>query len=357
MSEIPERPEDITPDLISRAFASAHPGAEAAKVAVVDAHSGTTGRARLRVDWQNAAGAPSAVFAKLAPTDPIQREMVISTGMGRREARFYADVAADVPVRVPTPYWSTWNEQGSAYLMLMEDLGDSGCTFPSWKDPQVSDYARRMMESLAQLHAHFQESPRFDADLAWIEPPMRGAIGPLLVKSALEQFGDEMPPAFHEMARIYLEHTEALCDRLDEGSPTLIHGDSHLGNLLLDNRDGGRIGFLDWACTAKAPGMRDVSYFLSSSISAELRRAEERDLLTLYLEGLERAGGTAPSFDEAWLQYRLYAACGWIAATATAAAGSRMQALEIGMRSMKRSTTAIADLETPALFRKELGLS
>ena len=103
--------------------------------------------------------------------------------------------------------------------------------------------------------------------------------------------------------------------------------------------------------------MRDVSYYLSSSISAELRRAEGRDLLTLYLEGLERAGGTAPSFDEAWLQYRLYAACGWIAATVTAAAGSRMQALEIGMRAMKRSTTAIADLETPALFRKELGLS
>jgi hypothetical protein len=342
--------------LISQAFSSRHPGAEAASVSVVDAHSGTTGRARLQVDWKNAAGAPAAVFAKLPPTDPIQREMVISTGMGKREARFYADLAPDMPVRVATPYWSAWNEDGTAYLMLMEDLGDSGCSFPSWKDPEVPDYARLMMESLAQLHAHFQESPRFDADLAWIEPPMRGAIGPLLVESALEQFGDEMPPAFHEMARLYMNHTEAFCDRLDAGSPTLIHGDSHLGNLLLDDRDGGRIGLLDWACTAKAPGIRDVSYFLSSSISTELRRAEERSLLALYLEGLGRAGGRAPSFEEAWLQYRLYVACGWIAATATAAAGSRMQPLEIGMRSMQRSTAAIVELETPELFRAELGL-
>ena len=354
MTEIPDRPEDITPDLISRAFAFRHPGAEAASVTVIDAHSGTTGRARLRVDWKNAAGGPAAVFAKLAPTDPIQREMVISTGMGKREARFYADVARDVPVRVPTPYWSAWNEEGTAYLMLMEDLNDSGCSFPGWRDTRVPDYARGMMESLAQLHAHFQDSPRFDTDLAWIEPPMRGAIGPLLTKSALEQFGNEMPPAFHEMARIYIEHTEAFCDRLDEGSPTLIHGDSHLGNLLLD---GDRIGFLDWACTAKAPGMRDVSYFLSNSISTELRRSQERSLLAVYLEALESAGGTAPSYEDAWLQYRLYAACGWIAATVTAAAGSRMQALEIGMRAMKRSTDAIADLETPDLFREELQLS
>ena len=354
---LPDRPEDITPDLISQAFASRHPGAEAASVTVVDAHSGTTGRARLQVDWKNAAGAPGAVFAKLPPTDPIQRQMVISTGMGKREARFYADVTADMPVRVATPYWSAWNEDGTAYLMLMEDLADSGCSFPGWKDKEVPDYARGMMESLAQLHAHFEESPRFEADLAWIEPPMRAAIGPVLVESALEQFGDEMPPGFHQMAHLYMEHTDAFCDRLDEGSPTLIHGDSHLGNLLLDDLDGGRIGLLDWACTAKAPGIRDVSYFLSNSISAELRRAEERSLLALYLEALERAGGTAPSFEEAWLQYRLYAACGWIAATATAAVGSRMQALEIGMRSMRRATDAIVDLETPELLRAELGLS
>lgn len=350
---IPNRPEDITPERISEAFASRHPGAEAAKVSVVDAHSGTTGRARLRIEWKDRAGAPTSVFAKLAPTDPLQRQMVVSTGMGKREARFYSELASDLPVRVATPYASAWNEDGSGYLMLMEDLAESGCTFPSWKGPEIPETARGMMDSLAQLHAHFQASPRFETDLAWIEPPMRSDIGPLLVKSAVEQFGDEMPRAFHEMARLYLEHTNALSDLLDEGTPTLLHGDSHLGNLLLD---GDRVGFVDWACTAKAPGMRDVSYFLSSSVPTELRRAEERSLIARYLEGLEGAGGRAPSFDEAWRQYRLCAACGWIAGSVTAAVGDRMQALEIGMRSMKRATDAIADLETPALFRKELGI-
>ena len=354
MTKIPERPEQIDPAWLSQAFQARQPGARATAVDVVDAHSGTTGRARLRVKWEDPTGLPSAVFAKLAPTDPIQREMVISTGMGKREARFYAVLAEDVPVRVPRPYGSAWNEDGSAYLMLMEDLADSGCRFPRWKDAAVPDYARWMMESLARLHAHFEQSPRFETDLAWIEPPMRSDIGPRLVGAALEQFGDEMPPAFHALARVYIEHTQDFCDRLDHGPPTLIHGDSHLGNLLLD---GERIGFLDWACTAKAPGMRDVGYFLSNSISTELRRSQERDLLALYLAALERAGGTAASFEEAWRQYRLYTACGWIAATVTAAAGSRMQALEIGVRSMERATAAVADLETSELLQQELGLS
>ena len=93
--DIPERAEDITPELITEAFADRHPGAIAHAVDVIDAHSGTTGRARLRISWHQDVGAPEAVFAKLAPTDPIQRQMVIFTGMGRREARFYAEAAQD----------------------------------------------------------------------------------------------------------------------------------------------------------------------------------------------------------------------------------------------------------------------
>jgi len=345
--------EEITPELVSRAFAGAYPGCDAETVEVLDAHSGTTGRARLRVDWRDAAGAPTAVFAKLAPTDPIQREMVVSTGMGKREARFYAEVAHDMPVRVAAPYASAWSDDGSAYLMLMEDLADSGCTFPSWKDPDIARHAVAVMDSLATLHAEFLESPRFVGDLAWIESPMRSDIGPLLVKSAVEQFGADMPPAFHELARLYMGHTEAVSDRLDQGRSTLIHGDCHLGNMLLD---GAEIGFLDWACTARAPGVRDVAYFLSNSIPTELRRAEERSLLRRYLSGLAGAGSEAPSFDDAFHEYRLQALNGWVAATVTAAVGSRMQAIEIGMRSMRRSTEAIVDLATPELLRQELGV-
>jgi len=205
------------------------------------------------------------------------------------------------------------------------------------------------MEELARLHSHFRRTERFAGDLAWIEPPMRSEFGPLMVRSAVEQFGEQMPAAFREMAQIYVEHPEALNDRLDSGVETLIHGDSHLGNLFLDRQ---RVGLLDWACVCRAPGMRDVSYFLCNSVSTELRRSEERSLIGHYLRCLDEP----IAFDEAWVQHRLYAVCAWIAATVTAAVGSRMQPIEVGMRSMRRATQALIDLDTPALLRAELSL-
>jgi len=174
-----------------------------------------------------------------------------------------------------------------------------------------------------------------------------------MVQEGVKQFGAEMPPEFHELADIYLHHTDPLCDLLDSGPQTLLHGDSHLGNTFFD---GETVGLLDWACTCHAPGIRDVSYYLCNSIPSEARRERERGLLERYLARLASAGGEAPAFDEAWRQYRLFAVCSWIAATVTAAVGSRMQPIEIGMRAMERATAAVVDLDTAALLREELGL-
>ena len=357
-TSIPERPENITPDHLTRAFAASHPGAEALNVEILDAHSGTTGRARLKLRWKQDVGAPEHVFAKLAPTDEIQRQMVIATGMGKREARFYAELAQDVPVRVAAPYFAEWNEDGTAYLMLIEDLAAAGCSFPSWKDAELPQYAAWMMDSLAQLHAGFWDSPRFATDLAWIDAPMRAEVGPLLVRSALEQFAGEMPTEFRALGELYVEHVEPLSDLLDAGPQTLLHGDSHLGNLFLESQ---RIGLLDWACTCRGPGIRDVAYFLCNSVPSELRRDNERAWLERYLTGLAAHGAPVlagkDAFDDAFDRYRRLAVTAWVAASATAAAGSRMQAIEIGMRSMKRATDAIIELGTIDLLRDELGLS
>ncbi len=174
-----------------------------------------------------------------------------------------------------------------------------------------------------------------------------------------------MPAAFTALGQIYIEHTDAVNDLLDSGPQTLIHGDSHLGNLFLQrsedaggegNGRAGEVGLLDWACTARAPGLRDVAYFLCNSVDSQLRRDREQALLSRYLTQLAAGGAPAPSQDEAFDRYRRYALCSWVAATVTAAAGSRMQSLEIGLRSMRRATDAIVDLETVELLRDELGL-
>ena len=351
---IPASINAITAAWLSQAVSIRYPHSITQSVEILDAHSGTTGRVRLRAAWNDDSDAPKSLFGKLAPTDPLSRQFVAMTDMGRREARFYAELATEVPVRVPRPIWSGWSESDEhGYFMLFEDLSQANCRFPTAQDDDALDSAEGMMDTLAKLHGQYWQSERFSKDLSWIEAPMRSEFGPRLVEQAIEQFGDRMPREFHELATLYLEHNEAVCDLLDSGPQTLTHGDSHIGNTFMDRDE---VGLLDWACVCRAPGIRDVSYFLCNSVSTKTRRERESKLLARYLAKLEESGGVATSFEEALRQYRRLATCSWIAATVTAAAGSRMQSIEVGLRAMTRATQAIADLGTPGLLRDELGV-
>jgi aminoglycoside phosphotransferase (APT) family kinase protein len=349
---IPEGVEAISPEWLNATLRGVAPDARASSVEVVDAHSGTTGRARLAVSWDSG-DLPSTVFVKLPPTEPLQRAMVVETGMGTREARFYRELAGEVPVRVPRPLGSWWTEDRRDYLMLIEDLKGSGCSFPGFESGADLAVVRSAVEGLARLHAAFWESTRFDADLAWVEPPMHSEMGPQLVARGAKDFGDEQPEAFHAMAELYTRNGAAFADRLAAGPQTLMHGDPHLGNLFLD---GGTVGFLDWACVCRGPGLRDVAYLLCASVETDLRRAEEEALLRGYLEALAVADAPAPGFDDAWREYRCFAAAGWVASVATFALGDALQSAEVGRRAMARANATVADLGTSELIRADLGV-
>jgi thiamine kinase-like enzyme len=326
-------------------------------VRVLDQHAGTTGRVRVALDYAGGARGPGSVFVKLPPFDAEQRAIVELTGMGRREARFYAELAETLPVRLPRPYHAEFDADGSGFVMVLEDLEASGCRFPAPDDPDAAERARRVVAGHACIHASLWESRRFETDLAWVEPPMRHELGALLVARSLELFSDEMPAAFREVGRLYVDHVNAICDLWEEGERTLIHGDSHIGNLFED-ASGAQpvIGFLDWAIVSRAPGIRDVAYYLSNSMPTELRRAQERDLLGRYRDGLVAGGVEAPDPDALWRRYRLHVAYSWVAAATTSAMGDKWQPKAVGMASMARATAAVADLGTVDLLRDALGL-
>lgn len=318
-------------------------GGAVGEVQVLDSHSGTTGRARLALRWSPGARAslPASVFVKFAPFDAEQRGFVAANQMGVREARLYRDLAGELPVRVPRPWYADFDAEGR-YVMVLEDLVASGCSFPSPKDPRVGEWAGRIVEQLARLHARFHESPRFAGDLAWLAERGTGAgdFGASLVKLALDRVGERLPPAFRRFAALYVERAPAIAALWNTGAATLVHGDPHLGNLFLD---GERIGFLDWGVTAVAPGMRDVAYVLCNSVPTELRRAHEREWLDAYRSALA-AHGVELAAGAAWEQYRLFAIYSWLAATATLAMGSKWQPEALALASTERATEALEDL-------------
>src|SRR3546814_14871415 len=57
---------------------------------------------------------------------------------------------------------------------------------------------------------------------------------------------------------------------------TLLHGDTHLGNIYL--LPDGRAGLLDWQLVVRGHHMHDVNYIVTTALSIGDRRNHERDL-------------------------------------------------------------------------------
>jgi len=340
-------------DLTAAWFAEAL-GRDVTGATLLDRSSGTTGRAHVALAGEP--GVPATVFVKLAPFDEGQRGFVTSVGMGVAEARFYRDLAPEIPVRIPGVWFA--DTDGDRYVMVLEDLVASGCRFPHPKDDDIAWRARDIVENMAALHAQFWESPRFEAggDLAWLAPKGTGAAGggATFVQMAVDNLGGQLPDEFHRLADIYLARNDDIVALWNSGPRTFVHGDPHMGNLFVDIAAGNRTGFLDWAMIGRSPGLRDVAYVLCNSIPAAVRATDERGWVEHYCELLARSGIELDP-DAAWDTYRLFAVYSWVSATSTAAMGSKWQPLHIGLGGTKRATAACEELRCVDLLEQLLG--
>ncbi|TDO15084.1 phosphotransferase family enzyme [Mycobacterium sp. BK086] len=343
---IPAAVDDLTPSWFSQAL-----GETVTAVEVLDAHSGTTGRARVRI---HSDALPPTLFVKLQPFTPEQQTFLRQVGLGVAEARLYANLGSELPVRIPR-VWHSAYETGGSFVMVLEDLEAAGCRFPTLGDDGMLDVARSAMTELAVLHATYR-----GREIPWLatpegmrrkpDDPKTAARRTHFIRLALDQFGEEMGPAFRRLAQLYIERSGDIVGLFGGGELTLIHGDTHSGNLFVD---GERTGFYDWAVVGRGPGMRDVAYFLCNSLSTSARRAEQDALVARYRSGLAERG---VGLDErtAADQYRLFSVYSWIAAVSTAAMGSQWQPIEIARAAMILTTTAIEDLGAVDLLEERL---
>jgi thiamine kinase-like enzyme len=345
---IPSSVDELTPEWFTEVL-----GASVDTVHLLDAHSGTTGRAR--VGLSGSSDLPETVFVKLQPFAEEQRRFLRQIGLGVAEARLYAKMGDGLPVRSPRVWHADYDVSDGSFVMVLEDLTASGCHFLTPNDDDIVDVAASTMDELATLHAEFQ-----GRDLEWLRTPSgmkrkpgdseTAARRAQFIVSALDQFADDMPSVFRTLGDLYASRSLDIVALFGEGERTLIHGDTHSGNLFVDR---GRTGFYDWAVAGRGPGVRDVGYFLCNSLPIQTRRAEEESLLARYRaaladKGVELDAATAHE------QYRLFAVYSWIAAVSTAAMGSQWQPIEVSLAAMASTTQAIEDLDSVGLLEDRL---
>ena len=356
MDRLPQSADEIDAAWLEGALAGRHPGVRVSRVEVVERHEATNGHARLRIAYDRAAGAPSAMFCKLLPSDPQRRPAVARTGMGRREALFYERLAASLSLRTPAVYAALHDDRDGSFLLLLEDLESTGCGVSDGTRGVAPAAAAGALEDLAALHLRFEDPARRREQAAWVPAPLGDtSYGTTLLRHGLAQHRDRLSRGFAEIAELYIGRAQALHALWQEGPTTVIHGDAHIGNLFDDH---GRTGFLDWGIVSLGTPLRDVSYFLNMALSIEDRRRHERELLRHYLDRRAGAAGAPIDFDEAWRSHRIHAAYTVVACCQIVTFPEKVsEARRIFSEAfLARAEAAIADLDARAALREAAGL-
>jgi hypothetical protein len=346
---VPATASDLTADWLSEVL-----GAEVVSIEVLDHAFATNQRVRIALTYATSGAGPASLFVKLAPLDPGHREMIGATGMGVREAEFYADIAPTVGLRVPRSYWSATDDDGN-FALLLEDLAAIGCEFSDGAWGVKADAAAVALEDLARFHGHFFDPQVRAAEAPWLvtKRPRMDAATAQLMRHVLDEHGDVLTPDYIAIGEMYVADHARIDDLWHEGPQTYVHGDAHIGNVFLD---GGRVGFHDWGMSRESTPLRDVSYFLTMTVDPQERRRSERDLLRLYLDALRAAGGPDIGFDDAWFVHRVQASY-TVVATFLAFMPSYLagDGQELGVALRTRSELALEDLEVVEATRRALG--
>jgi len=344
---VPDDVDGIDPEWLSAALEPQFPGVRVASVTVTGQRQVTNTHASLHIHYHSACGAPPTMFAKMLPSDPQRRIAIARTGMGEREVRFYERLAPDLPLRLPRDHVARVRDDGT-FVLLLEDLDATGCVISDGPMGVSIDAAARALEDLAALHLRFVDPKMRALQVPWI-PSMTSTsdYGSVMLRYGLDHHRDRLSDEFAEMAELCIAYPAELQELWHRGPQTVIHGDPHIGNLFLDDD---RVGFLDWGIINVNTPLRDVSYFLTMSLTVDDRRVAERDLLSHYLDVWHAGGGSLIPADEAWLTHRVHAGYTVLAScqvvTFPADATPRRQVFAAAF--LARAEAAVTDLEARA---------
>ena len=296
---------------------------------------------------------PKTAYAKLPCGEVGTRAFANAVGFWDTELTFCRSIASRVPIRVPKVYAAA--RRGARFVLLLENLHEvEGSRLFINRDMAAGttpERARMCIKTFAELHAAF----------SGLGEGEREAIFPIRLHTYLAPGGSEksralnasaIAPAHKAAPDIFTATHVDLCNRAIEkwdllmeawysGPLTLIHGDSHLANCFeYPTPDGPQMGMIDFQGMQWCKGIRDVQYFLINSLSPEVLKQHEEELIDYYISALAE-NGIALGRDDAVSQYRGYAFQTLMVAVVSIGLGSLTERQETVRTVLERSVAAI----------------
>ncbi|WP_244324446.1 ecdysteroid 22-kinase family protein [Mycobacterium timonense] len=319
-----------------------------------DVDHGTTTRARL--DITGASDLPSTAFVKLAPTRPVEYTFNRFMALAHNETEVYRRLHPELAAAMPAVYGAASDGRGRS-VIVMEDLAAAGASFPTVATGATADQALAVATTLAAFHQKFWMTRRFtDGDLLDFGPKKSRTVrvGPHtwhLLRTIPKDFHDIITPEVRAETKFLMDQRHSIAALIRTYPRTLIHGDTHLGNICFL---GERPVLLDWQVVSCGPAVKDLAYFAATSIDADTRRLIDKELVETYVNALNSDGVARLTYDQAWDSYRLLVFTGYIAAGITAAFGRRLQGDAPTRAGLDRTVQALHDLDSLDLLRRAL---
>jgi hypothetical protein len=304
----------------------------------------------VEIDYSGTVDLPDSFVAKMPAANPASRATARRGDLYRREHHFFTQLAPRHDLSIPRCWAARFDEGTYDFLLVLDrveplDAVDQivGCSV---------DRAEGTITELAKLHAGWWNDAGL-ARLDWLPTfatPERTANLTALARRGWPRLAEVAPDLLEtgdaEVGAAMSGQTPQLLTTLDAQTPTVIHGDARLDNLLFRRGETTPV-IIDWQGISRGPGMLDIGYFLTQSLTVQDRRRHGRRLVEHYRAELAQHGVDPPSLHELLATFALAARFSLIVACSVAALGplERGRVRNLARCMAQRSLRAIHDLD------------
>lgn len=310
MRTLPRSLEDVSPKWLEEFLSVDYPETRVKQINFTDRSEGTATRLGLDVTFEPGTqnGLPNRMFLKSLLAEQLQ----VPLSMFRCEVEFYRQMRPELAIETPAVFGCELDEETSHFVVLMEDINARGARFGNATKPYSPEEVASILDSMAEFHARYWQSPLLRNKFSWLESHLEGGnadyfrnVCPALLLQEYELSSYKTaifdPADYYTPDRLW----KALwrLQEIDEGDPpTVLHGDVHVGNTYVVGNGGG--GILDWQLMRIGSWAHDVTYIVVTALDPSERRRNEEELVRGYLDRLASKGIAVPDWPEAWERYR-----------------------------------------------------
>ncbi len=222
----------------------------------------------------------------------------------REEVKFYKTLAHKVGVPAPKHIYSDIQEDTGDYVLVMEDFPDSNNVRDEIGATTMQTYG--LLDNMARLHAKNWENPDVGNMLIGFENSIEMLNeGLTCLPVFLSRFSQSIEPEEKEIFQALPEGFRKVVEPLLDAPKTIVHNDYSMKNILILDRAGeSSYVLLDWANLRWGSGVRDLCFFMMTSVPLFLRPLGECMFLRYYLNKLVGFGVSGYSFRQLFDDYR-----------------------------------------------------